>query len=326
MSELPPFLTDSPADLSRAAELLRQGEIVALPTETVYGLAADALNTVAVRKIFEAKGRPFLDPLIVHVSDLDALARVAVPDARLARLAAFWPGPLTVILPRRECVPDLVTAGKSTVAVRIPAHPLFRETLRLSGPPLAAPSANPFGYVSPTTAGHVRDSLGARCPWIVDGGPCAHGVESSIIDLTHPDRVRLLRPGPISVEQLEAALGPLEVVTRAASQDIAQDAPGMLERHYSPNIPVFLFERGAPIPTLPPGAALVLQARRDKLPPRTRDYYLSERGDAQEAAHALFALLRQIDREHHSIIIAELATPTGIGVALNDRLRRAAAR
>ena len=326
MADLPPFLTDSPADLSRAAALLRAGEIVALPTETVYGLAADALNEVAVRKIFEAKGRPFLDPLIVHVPDLDALGRVAVPDARLAKLAAFWPGPLTVVLPRRECVPDLVTAGKPTVAVRIPAHPLFREVLRLSGLALAAPSANPFGYVSPTTADHVRDSLGERCPWIVDGGPCAHGVESSIVDLTQPDRIRLLRPGPVSLEQLEVALGPLEVVTRATSQDIAQDAPGMLERHYSPNIPVFLFERGAPIPTLPPGAALVLQARRDKLPPRTRDYYLSERGDAEEAARALFALLRQIDRQHHSIIIAELAAPAGVGAALNDRLRRAAVR
>lgn len=326
MSALPPFLTDSPADLTRAAELLRSGEIVALPTETVYGLAADALNEAAVHKVFEAKGRPFLDPLIVHVPDLDALARVAVPDACLSELAAFWPGPLTVILPRRECVPDLVTAGKSTVAVRIPVHPLFREVLRLSGRPLAAPSANPFGYVSPTTADHVRDSLGGRCPWIVDGGPCAHGVESSIVDLTQPDRVRLLRPGPISLERLQAALGPIDVVTHATSQDAAQDAPGMLERHYSPNIPVLLFERGAPIPTLPPGAALVLQARRDKLPPRTRDYYLSERGDAEEAAHALFALLRRIDREHHSIIVAELAAPAGIGAALNDRLRRAAAR
>ena len=326
MATLPPFLADKPADLARAAELLRAGEIVALPTETVYGLAADALDPVAVRRIFEAKGRPFLDPLIVHVPDLAALAQVAVPDARLEKLADFWPGPLTVILPRRDCVPDLVTAGKDTVAVRIPAHPVFREVLRLAGRPLAAPSANPFGYVSPTTATHVRDSLGERCPWIVDGGPCAHGVESSILDLAQPGRARLLRPGPVPLEQLSAALGPIEVVTRASSQSVAQDAPGMLERHYSPNIPVFLFERGAPIPTLPPGAALVLQARRGSLPPRARAYYLSERGDAAEAARSLFALLRQIDREHHSIIIAELADPAGVGAALNDRLRRAAAR
>lgn len=326
MSSLPPFLADSPADLARAAELLRAGEIVALPTETVYGLAADALNPEAARKVFVAKGRPFLDPLIVHVPDLDVLASVAVPDPRLAKLAAFWPGPLTVVLPRRPCVPDIITAGKDTVAVRLPAHPVFREVLRLAGRPLAAPSANPFGYVSPTTAAHVRDSLGERCPWIVDGGPCAHGVESTIVDLTQLDRIRLLRPGPVSLEQLEAALGPLEVVTRAAAPDAAQDAPGMLERHYSPNLPILLFGRGAPIPTLPPGAALVLQSRRDKVPSRARTYYLSERGDATEAAHALFALLRQIDQQHHSIVIAELAEPAGIGAALNDRLRRAAAR
>lgn len=326
MSSLPPILTDKPADLARAAELLRSGEIVALPTETVYGLAANALDAAAVRKIFEAKGRPFLDPLIVHVSDHAALAQVAVPDARLTKLAAFWPGPLTVILPRRACVPDLVTAGKDTVAVRIPAHPVFREVLRLAGRPLAAPSANPFGYVSPTTAGHVRDSLGEHCPWVVDGGPCAHGVESSIVDLTQPDRVRLLRPGPVSLEQLTAALGTIEVVIRASSQSVAQDAPGMLDRHYSPNIPVMLFDRNAPIPTLPSGAALILQARRESRPLHARAYYLSERGDTSEAAHALFALLRQIDREHHSIIVAELADPAGVGAALNDRLRRAAAR
>lgn len=326
MADLPAILTDAPGDLARAAELLRAGEIVALPTETVYGLAADALNPDAARKVFAAKGRPFLDPLIVHVPDLEVLAQVAVPDARLARLAAFWPGPLTVVLPRRPCVPDIITAGKETVAVRIPAHPVFREVLRLVGRPLAAPSANPFGYVSPTAARHVRDSLGERCPWIVDGGPCVHGVESSIVDLSQPDRARLLRPGPVSHEQLTAALGPVEVVTRSAAQDVAQDAPGMLERHYSPRLPVVLFERGAPIPSLPPGAALVLQSRRDKLPSRAQAYYLSERGDATEAARALFALLRQIDQQHHSVILAEQALPTGIGLALNDRLRRAAAR
>lgn len=325
MSSLPPFLTDQPADLARAAELLRAGEIVGLPTETVYGLAADALDPEAARKVFVAKGRPFLDPLIVHVPDLAALAQVAVPDPRLSKLAPFWPGPLTVVLPRQSCVPDIITAGKDTVAVRIPAHPVFREVLRLVGRPLAAPSANPFGYVSPTTATHVRDSLGERCPWVVDGGPCAHGVESTILDLSRPGSVRLLRPGPIAPEQLEATLGPVEIVGRAAAADAAQDAPGMLERHYSPRLPVALFERGAPIPSLPPGAALVLQARRDKLPSRARAYYLSERGDAAEAARALFALLRQVDQQHHSVIVVERALPTGIGLALNDRLRRAAA-
>ncbi len=326
MSDLPPFLTNAPADLARAADVLRSGEIVALPTETVYGLAADALNPAAVQKIFEAKGRPLLDPLIVHVADLDALARIAVVDSRLSKVAKFWPGPLTVVLPRKACVPNLVTAGKDTVAVRIPAHPVFREVLRFSALPLAAPSANPFGYISPTTAEHVRASLGARCPWIVDGGPCAHGIESTIIDLSQPERVRLLRPGPISREQLEAVLGPLEVVTHASAQDAAQDAPGMLERHYSPKLPMVLFERGQNPPSLPPAAALILQSRRSTVPPQAHVYYLSEHGDCVEAAHGLFALLRQIDQQHHSVIIVELAESKGIGIALNDRLRRAAAR
>ncbi len=326
LSDTSPFLTNSPADLTRAADVLRSGEIVALPTETVYGLAADALNPVAVRKIFEAKGRPLLDPLIVHVADLDALARIAVVDSRLSKVAKFWPGPLTVVLPRQSCVPDLVTAGKDTVAVRIPAHPIFREVLRLSGLPLAAPSANPFGYISPTTAEHVRTSLGARCPLIVDGGPSAHGVESTIIDLSHPGRVRLLRPGPISIEQLEAVLGPLEVVTHASTQDVAQDAPGMLERHYSPKLPMILFERDQNLPSLPTDAALILQSRRPTVPSHARVYYLSEHGDCVEAAHGLFALLRLVDQQHHSVIIVELAEPKGIGIALNDRLRRAAAR
>ena len=326
MSATSPFLSSTPADLSRAADILRSGEIVALPTETVYGLAADALNPDAVRKIFEAKGRPFLDPLIVHVADLDALARIAIPDERLAKITNFWPGPLTVVLPRKPCVPDLVTAGKDTVAVRIPAHPLFREVLRLSALPLAAPSANPFGYISPTTAEHVRVSLSGRCPWIVDGGPCTHGIESTIIDLSQPNRTRLLRPGPISREQLEAVLGTVEVVNHSSASDAAQDAPGMLERHYSPKLPVVLFERGQKPPSMPPGAALVLQSRRPTVPSRARIYYLSEHGDSVEAAHGLFALLRHIDQQHHSIIIVELAEPNGIGIALNDRLRRAAAR
>ncbi|MEO0040395.1 MAG: hypothetical protein RIS38_1343, partial [Verrucomicrobiota bacterium] len=207
---------------------------MALPTETVYGLAADATNPAALAQVFAIKGRPLLDPLIVHVLDQAALADVAEPDPRLAKLAHLWPGPLTVVLRRKPVVPDLVTAGKDTVAVRIPAHPIFREVLSLAGRPLAAPSANPFGYVSPTKAAHVRDSLGERCPWIVDGGACAHGVESTILDLSVPGRARLLRPGPIPLETLRGLLGEVEAVTRVASQQAAQDAPGMLERHYSP--------------------------------------------------------------------------------------------
>lgn len=320
------FLSFSPSDLARAADLLRTGHCVALPTETVYGLAADALNPAALAQVFTIKGRPLLDPLIVHVLDQAALAEVAEPDERLALLAGFWPGPLTVVLRRKPCVPDLVTASKPTVAVRIPAHPIFREVLRLSGRPLAAPSANPFGYVSPTKAGHVSDSLGARCPWIVDGGACTHGVESTILDLSVPGRARLLRPGPVTREALQAKLGPIEVVTRAPSQQVAQDAPGMLERHYSPATRVELFARGAQ-PTVATGkVARLLLARRSDLPVGPEDFYLSEHGSAEEGARHLFDLLRQLDARGFDVIQAELAEAVGIGVAYNDRLTRAAAR
>jgi len=323
---MPTILEPSSASIRSAAEALRGGRAVAFPTETVYGLAADALNPVALAKVFAAKGRPLVDPLIVHVADLEALSRVAQPDPRLAALARFWPGPLTVVLRRLPVVPDLVTAGLDTVAVRIPAHPAFREVLRQVGP-LAAPSANPFGYVSPTLASHVRDSLGERCPWIVDGGPCAHGVESAILDLSDPARARLLRPGPLPREALEAALGaPIEAVARAAPANQAQLAPGMLERHYSPRTPIRLFGRGAE-PVIPPAhAALLLQSRRATLPSGVEPFYLSESGDPAEAARALFALLRKLDRRGFEVIVAELAEESGVGVALNDRLRRAAAR
>ena len=255
-----------------------------------------------------------------------ALAEVAEPDPRLALLAPLWPGPLTVVLRRKSVVPDLVTAGKDTVAVRIPAHPLFREVLRLAGRPLAAPSANPFGYVSPTKAAHVRDSLGERCPWIVDGGACAHGVESTILDLSVPGRARLLRPGPIPLEKLRELLGEIEVVTRAANQQAAQDAPGMLERHYSPATRVVLFPNG----TLPVIAnlrsAVLFLGRRAHAPANADVFLLSEDGSTEEAARNLFDLLRQLDARGYETIHAELAPPAGIGAAYNDRLTRAAAR
>ena len=299
---------------------------MALPTETVYGLAADALNPAGLAQVFTIKGRPLLDPLIVHVLDQAALAEVAETDPRLALLAPLWPGPLTVILRRKPPVPDLVTAGQDTVAVRIPAHPLFREVLRLAGRPLAAPSANPFGYISPTQATHVRDSLGDRCPWIVDGGACAHGVESTIVDLSIPGRARLLRPGPITLETLQGLLGDVEVVTRAASAHAAQAAPGMLERHYSPQTRVTLFPCG----TLPVIAnlrsAILFIGRRVAAPANADVFLLSESGSTEEAARNLFALLRQLDARGYETIHAELAPSAGIGAAYNDRLTRAAAR
>lgn len=315
----------TPEGLARAASLLRSGECVALPTETVYGLAADALNPAAAGKVFAIKGRPLIDPLIVHVPDLAALARVAEPDPRLTALAPLWPGPLTVVLRRRPEVPDVVTAGLCTVAVRIPAHPVFREVLRLSGLALAAPSANPFGYVSPTRASHVIDSLGERCPWVVDGGPCEHGVESTIVDLSTPGVARLLRPGPVPLERLRALLGEVVTAVRPADQTAAQAAPGMLDRHYSPRSRLRLFPAGgAPDPVASGEAVLFVRRRPDRSGPDV--FHLSESGTVEEAAHNLFDLLRRLDARGYALIHAELADPSGVGAAFNDRLTRAAAR
>lgn len=303
-----------------------QGECVALPTETVYGLAADALNTEALKKVFLIKGRPLIDPLIVHVLDIEALKKVAEYDARLEKVKHFWPGPLTVVLRRKSCVPDLVTANQETVAVRIPAHPLFREILTITNRPLAAPSANPFGYVSPTRASHVRDSLAERCPWIIDGGPSLHGLESTIIDLSSPNKVRLLRPGPITLESLRENLGEVEVVTRVASTQEAQAAPGMLERHYSPSTRVELFAHGS-LPAAPEkNSAILLLSRRSHFSTEAELFYLSENDSITEAAANLFDLLRKLDTRGFSKIYVERAHPVGLGVAYNDRLTRAAAR
>ena len=205
-------LTDAPADLRRAAELLRAGELVAIPTETVYGLAADALNGRAVRKIFEAKGRPMDNPLIVHIADISDWAALVthIPEKARALAAAYWPGPLTMILPHAPCIPDEVSAGLATVAVRFPAHPVARDLIRLTGRPLAAPSANRSGKPSTTTAAHVLHDMDGRIEAILDGGPCEVGVESTIVDLTG-ERPRLLRPGGVTPEELRALLGELDI-------------------------------------------------------------------------------------------------------------------
>ena len=323
---LPHFLTASKVDLQKAAELLVEGECVALPTETVYGLAADALNPIALKKVFTIKGRPLLDPLIVHVLDVEALMEIAEYDSRLEKISTFWPGPLTVVLRRKSCVPDLVTASQETVAVRVPAHPLFRQILSLANRPLAAPSANPFGYVSPTRATHVRDSLAERCPWIVDGGPCKHGLESTIIDLSSPHKVRLLRPGPITLELLREKLGEIEVVTKVASAQTAQVAPGMLERHYSPKTRVELFAHGS-LPSSPEkNSAILLLSRRQNFSSVAEIFYLSENSSITEAAANLFDLLRKLDMKGFAKIYVERAESSGLGLAYNDRLNRAAAR
>ena len=296
------------AGIDRAAALLRAGEVVAFPTETVYGLGGDARSGLAVAKIFAAKGRPRFNPLIVHVPDLDAARLVGVFDARAEALAAaFWPGPLTMVLPLREAgLSDLVTAGLPSVAIRVPAHPLAQALLRAFGGPLAAPSANPSGLVSPTRAAHVMAGLGGRIAAVLDGGPCAVGVESTIVGLV--DGAELLRPGGVAVEALEALLGPLAV----GGSEVRPNAPGQLASHYAPVSKVRLRSHEGEV--------------RIGFGPGSCDLNLSEAGDLVEAAANLFHMLREADRLAGGGVIAVAPVPeAGLGRAINDRLRRAAA-
>ena len=318
--------TGAAENLRRLAAALKAGELVAVPSETVYGLAADALNEKACREIFRVKGRPADDPLIVHLPPDFDLTRIARPPPLLERLrGAFWPGPLTVILEKKNIVPDIVTAGLPSVAVRTPAHPVLRQLLELFGGPLAAPSANPFAGISPTTAAHVEDSLGDLITHILDGGPCLHGIESTILDIRDPRRPAILRHGAIPLEQIETVLDQA-VAPPVANAETARLAPGQMARHYSPNTPLELVS-GRPLKDHPlagdPGTALLFFRKSDN-PPPGRSYWLSEKGSPREAAANLFAALREIDRHGHTRILAETAPDTGLGLAINDRLKRAA--
>ena len=313
------------ADYARAVALLREGEIVALPTETVYGLAADALNAIAVAKVFEAKERPSFNPLIVHLPDLDWLEKVAGlagQDAQLIeKLAgAFWPGPFTMVLPKREIVPGIVTAGLETVAVRISAHPVFSKILAALGTPVAAPSANRFGRISPTAAAHVLEELNGRIPLIVDGGPALHGLESTIV-APRNGRLEVLRRGPIGESQL-AQFGEVVVVEPSRQPE----APGQLPSHYAPKTPLVLIaDAGSFVPA--PGkryGLLSWESAQDSGFAEVRR--LSERQDLIEAAANLFRYLRELDNLGLDLIVAEILPEEGLGSAIMDRLRRAAVR
>jgi L-threonylcarbamoyladenylate synthase len=304
------------AGLARAAALIRAGQLVAFPTETVYGLGADARNDRAVAAIFDAKGRPRFNPLIAHVADVGAARALAhfTPQAE-ALAAAFWPGPLTLVLAQREGagISPLVTADLPTVAIRVPAHPLARALLRAVGGPVAAPSANPSGRISPTRAEHVTDGLSGRIAGVIDGGACAVGVESTIIGFDASGSAILLRPGGISAEAIEAVLGaPLS----SGGSATAPTAPGQLESHYAPEAAVRLGAKDAR-----PGEF------RLGFGPGASDLNLSPSGDLIEAAANLFHYLREADRRAGSgAVIAVSPIPdTGLGRAINDRLQRAAA-
>jgi L-threonylcarbamoyladenylate synthase len=311
----------APSDVARAAEVIRRGGLVAFPTETVYGLGADALNPSAVARVFECKGRPRFDPLIVHLADPGALASVAaeVSAAAAALARRFWPGPLTLVLPKRAEVPDITTAGLPTVAARVPDHPLALSLLEQAGVPVAAPSANPFGAVSPTRAEHVIEQLAGDVDVILDGGPCRVGVESTIVGLAG-GRPTLLRAGGVPQEEVEAVVGPLEGPPRPGGRPLA---PGGLASHYAPRTPLVL---RLPASFQPPPGRVGLLALRE--PPSRSGYaaveVLSPSGDLREAAVGLFAALRRLDARGLDLIVAEPVPESGLGRAIQDRLRRGA--
>jgi L-threonylcarbamoyladenylate synthase len=315
-------LASDAAALQEAARRIRAGELVAFPTETVYGLGANALDARAVARVFAVKRRPAFDPLIVHVEDLAGLGRVAIDVPAEARALAerFWPGPLTLVLCKRPELPDLVTSGLATVGVRVPDHAAARALIAAAGVPLAAPSANPFGYVSPTTAAHVADQLGDDVALILDGGPCRVGLESTVLTLLDGD-ARILRPGGVTREELEQALG--RPVALAPSTDRPQ-APGQLTRHYATRTPLVIQSAAA---LLPPGARAGLLARTAAPQGRFAAIEtLAPDGDVRTAAAHLFAALRRLDSAGLDLLVAEPWDEEGLGGAIMDRLRRCAAR
>ena len=312
-------------DQLQAKAILMEGGLVAIPTETVYGLAANALDEQAVLSVFTAKNRPFFDPLIIHVPSLDAAQRYAdFNDERLTRLAMhFWPGPLTLLIPKKNNIPDLVTSGLPRVAVRVPSHPLTLELLKSLDFPLAAPSANPFGYVSPTTAEHVAKQLGDKVHYILDGGPCAVGLESTIVGI-EDNAIAIYRLGGLAIEDIEAIVGKVELRLNGSSDPTA---PGQLKNHYAPRKPLFL---GI-------GEALLAEHKDKKIAFICFDkgsvqqqpllsFNLSPSGNLKEAAVNLFKALRDADDSDAEVVIAEPVPEEGLGKAINDRLRRAAAR
>lgn len=308
-----------------AGRIIKTGGIVAFPTETVYGLGCDAMNADAAAKVFEAKRRPQFDPLIVHIADLSQLGTVitSLPPIGHKLIDEFWPGPLTLVLPKQSIVPDLVTAGLPTVAVRMPNHPVAQALIREAGTPIAGPSANPFGYVSPTNAQHVAEGLGSKADLILDGGPCPVGVESTIVSLVGP-QPELLRPGSITIEQLSSVI---ESIRRSPPVNQKPIAPGQLSRHYATQTPVTILASAEARPVLKDDERAGLLAfsqanRRDRR--FTAVEFLSATGDLREAARQLFAALRRLDSLGLDRIYTEPCKEEGLGVAIMDRLRRCA--
>lgn len=320
-------------EIKKGAQLLSEGQLVAFPTETVYGLGADARNDAAVQRIFHVKGRPTNNPLIVHVADVESALGVvdisrsfspAEARRRFDALAHLWPGPLSLVLPKDLSIAPSVSAGGDSVAVRIPNHPVALELLKTFGGAVAAPSANRSLYISPTTAEHVLEDLGNEVALILNGGPCQVGVESTVLSLLE-ETPRILRPGAVTIQQLEAALGcPVNVASRSAGSIGPLLSPGMLAKHYSPHTPVLLRSALAPSSELPGRVGAILFAPKPLPFPVAEQRILSSTGELAEVAASLFAALRELDKAKLDLIIVDTCEPAGLGEAIMDRLLRAA--
>ena len=339
------FLSVSTESLNQAAQIIIQGGLVAFPTETVYGLGASAFNPQAIAKIFEAKGRPSFDPLIIHIAFFGALEQVAdlsllsseIRNKLLLLVKNLWPGPLSIVLPKNKKIPGIATAGLSTAAIRFPDHEAALKMISMSGGAVAAPSANPFGCLSPTRAEHVRKSLGKKIDMILDGGPTRIGLESTVLDITG-EKIKILRPGGTPKEEIEKLIGAVQ--DSSSNEEINPNdslvSPGQLKNHYMPRKPLSVFSR-EDIVRIPyeMGAAFLFydgSARNEwfekqgqKIPNTAVIKVLSETGSAQEAASHLFEILHKFDYYIITHIIAQLAPPQGLGIAINDRLIRGSA-
>jgi len=315
-------MTKTGKDIKFAAELLKQGKLVAIPTETVYGLGADAFNPTAAAKIFEVKKRPSFDPLIVHIADinmLDNLFEAPINEKVFALADAFLPGALTIVHRKKSTVPDIITSGLPSVAVRMPSHPIAREVIRLSGTAIAAPSANLFGQLSPTKARHVAKQ-GMDIDYILDGGDADFGIESTVVSV-HDDLVTLLRPGAVSIEQLRTVVP--EIVPASEAKEQKMESPGLLKSHYSPRKPLYILSENDT--SLPQNAGLIALSPDSLNFTAPKTIYLSEKGDLLQAAANLFSALHAMEENDAvSEIYVQPVPETGIGTAVMDRLRKAA--
>ncbi len=323
VSLLPKMQTITDTDISKAVELLKKGELVAIPTETVYGLAANALNPDAVLKIFETKGRPSFNPLIVHVHDVREFRKYVkeVPELIKTLAEKFSPGPITFVLPKKNIIPDIVTGGGDTVALRIPGHPLTLKLLSQLDFPLAAPSANPFGYISPVDARHVKDQLDGKIPYILDGGQCMIGIESTVVTVIDKKLI-VFRLGGVSLEDLKEVVGEVELRINNFSNP---NSPGQLKSHYAPRIPLRLGKIKELMGKYSGKKIAILSFTKNYSEECFANQVLSYSGDLHEAARNLFTALRKLDNSEAEIILAEKFPDHGLGLAINDRLERASA-